>query len=60
MKKEWIYFIAGASTGLMAAVIFFSMPNYADPEECFIREATNLKSIADEFYYDIKRYCDRF
>jgi len=26
MKKEWVYFIAGAGAGLIATVIFFSMP----------------------------------
>jgi len=58
MKKEWIYFVAGA--GLMAAVVFFSMPDYANYEECIIREAAKLKSLAHDFFSEMERYCESF
>ena len=60
MKKEWIYFMAGAGAGLIAAAIFFAMPKYADKEECILQEAAKLNSQAKTYRGDVYAYCDRY
>jgi hypothetical protein len=45
MKKEWMYFIAGAglAVAIMSATILIQGDNYSDFDECLIKEAQELK-----------------
>ena len=45
MKKEWMYFIAGAglAVAIMSATILVQGDNYSDFDECLIKEAQKLQ-----------------
>jgi hypothetical protein len=45
MKKEWIYFIAGAglAVAIMSATIWIQRDNYSDYEECLAKEAQKFQ-----------------
>ena len=45
MKKEWIYFIAGAglAVAIMSATIWIQRDNYSDYEECLVKEAQKFQ-----------------
>mgnify|MGYP006086941817 FL=1 len=45
MKKEWMYFIAGAglAVAIMSATILIQGDNYSDFDECLIKEAQKLQ-----------------
>ena len=45
MKKEWMYFNAGAglAVAIMSATILIQGDNYSDFDECLIKEAQKLK-----------------
>jgi len=60
MKKEWVYFIAGAGAGLIATVIFFSMPKYENYNECVIREGAKLHTQSKYYYGNVYEYCEGY
>ena len=43
MKKEWMYFIAGAGLAIISVTILTQGDNYSDFDECLIKEAQKLK-----------------
>jgi hypothetical protein len=49
MKKEWMYFIAGAglAVAIMSATILIQGDNYSDFDECLIKEAPSLDTACD-------------
>ena len=59
MKKEWMFFLAGA--GLMVFVmILFQKYQYADREECVVREAAKLGNSSKAYSRAIRSYCQRY
>ena len=62
MKKEWIYFIAGAglAVAIMSATILIQGDNYSDFDECVVKEAQKYQSGAKESYRLIGNYCRRY
>jgi len=62
MKKEWMYFIAGAglAVAIMSATILIQGDNYSDFDECVVREAQKYQSSAERSYSLIIEYCRRY
>ena len=58
MKKEWIYFIAGA--GLAGAIMFALDQGYSDYEECIVKEESKIKNPTGHQQGVIHEFCDRF
>lgn len=58
MKKEWIYFIAGA--GLAVAIMFALDQRYSDFEECTIKEGSKIKNPSGYHRGVIDEFCLRF
>jgi hypothetical protein len=58
MKKEWMYFIAGA--GLAVAIMLVLDHGYSDFEECVIKEQSKIGKPTDSQLGVIYDFCDRF
>ena len=43
MKKEWMYFIAGA--GLAGTIVFYQMNSYSTRAECNLKEMQKLTDV---------------
>ena len=56
MKKEWMYFIAGA--GLAVAIMSALNSGYSDFDECVVKEAQKYQ--AEPSYSLIGTYCKRY
>ena len=59
MKKEWIYFIAGAglAVAIMSATIWIQGDNYSDYKECMLRETQKYQT--EPNYSILVDYCLR-
>ena len=60
MKKEWMYFIAGAglAVAIMSATILIQGDNYSDFDECVVKEAQKYQT--EPNYILIGTYCKRY
>ena len=62
MKKEWMYFIAGAGLGvaIMSATILIQGDNYSDNAECMLKEVQKM-TVVDNMNFDhVYTYCRRY
>ena len=62
MKKEWIYFIAGAglAVAIMSATILIQGDNYSDKTECMLREMQKMTVVNSMNWEQAYNYCQRY
>jgi len=62
MKKEWMYFIAGAglAVAIMSATILIQGDNYSDKAECMLREIQKMTVVSNMNWALADNYCDRY
>jgi len=60
MKKEWIYFIAGAglAVAIMSATILIQGDKYSDQDECRLKESQKYQ--IEEHITWVVNYCIRY
>jgi len=58
MKKEWMYFIAGA--GLAVAVMSALNSGYSDYSECVMKETQKLQAVSSRLDAYIIVFCRRY
>tara|TARA_R110000796_G_scaffold246091_1_gene370701 strand:- start:439 stop:627 length:189 start_codon:yes stop_codon:yes gene_type:complete len=59
MKKEWMYFIAGAVLvgAIMAATTFIKADNYSGYDECIVRELQKFQYDGKFNFVLSKKFC---
>ena len=62
MKKEWMYFIAGAglAVAIMSVTIFIQGDNYSDNAECILREMQKMTVVNSMNWEQAYNYCQRY
>ena len=62
MKKEWMYFIAGAGLigAIMSATILIQGDNYSDNAECILREMQKMTVVNSMNWEQAYNYCQRY